>query len=258
MRNKGIDYLIATAQRLGLHITRDVAIAPTPTSGKKRTASGSLPTPRQGSATPVMRKATLPETRETFPDTPHGRTGPAESKVSGNPDIDTITAVIRAALGPAIQQALAPLAAKINALEKATAPPLEGNNRVRQETPAANGLRESMWAPADPPQHTDTEDNGFTPVTHNERGKKAKSKRNANAPTTVQTTRPNPAPSTYAGAATAAVNTKQPPVLKQPIRTPTITEVTVLRAGGFHNPDLEESVSVKPAAGLNIQCGRGC
>ncbi|KAH9973463.1 hypothetical protein BGW80DRAFT_1252048 [Lactifluus volemus] len=76
-RCHGIDYFIATGQRLGLDITRGPSAAittPTPTTGKKRTVSGSRP--RQSSATPVMRKAAPIVNQAAFfdtPDTPRGR-----------------------------------------------------------------------------------------------------------------------------------------------------------------------------------------
>jgi hypothetical protein len=80
-------------------------------------------------------------------------------------------------------------------------------------------------APLNPPQRTDTEDDSFTLVTCNKRGKKT-----------------NPTPMSYAGAAEAAASTKQPPLTRQPTRVSTITEVMVIWAGGFLDADIEQRV----------------
>ncbi|KAH9960221.1 hypothetical protein BGW80DRAFT_1256282 [Lactifluus volemus] len=170
-RSRGIDYFIATGQRLGLHITRGptaLTTTPTPTTGRKRTVSGSRP--RQSSATPRRRTAALTVSRAASPDsldtprgrtiTPHGPTSgahrlldppsdhhkaipPSAREVKGNMDLDTIAAVIKATLGPAIQAAMAPYAAKISALENRTpgttrGPPLHPEERKRASGPQWN------------------------------------------------------------------------------------------------------------------------
>jgi len=206
-RDKGIDYFIETGQRLGLHITRGTATPssiPTPKIGRKRTASGSLP--RQGSETPMMRKAIPLEHCAASPTTPRGRTispctpirmqtdssspqktvPPPELKAKGALDLDTIMAVIKAVVGPEIQSAMAPYANKIAALEEASMHTSEGNkdpHHSAKEPPAPKGVEASIWAPMNPTQHTNTEGNNFTPVTCNEQGKKAKNKANCHGST---------------------------------------------------------------------------
>ena len=268
-KDKGIDYFIATGQRMGLQITRGpttMSSIPTPTLGRKRTISGSLP--RSGRTTPVMRKAIVSGSHTDSPTTPRGRTipcVPVEMQVDppirpqetippetgkGNTlDLDTIMTVIKAAMGPAIQSAMAPIAAKISALEKATMtnnpPPL---NKPR-EPPAPEGVEASIWAPANLARTTNIESNDFTPVTRNERGKRAKNKTNANRPTSMQASQETPAQTSYASVATAAIATAQPPPLKQLARVtiPTITEITVLRDGGFNDANLEDTVRARAA-----------
>jgi hypothetical protein len=142
-RSHGIDYFIATRWRLGLDITRGSSATeatPTPTTGSKRMALGSLP--RQGSATPVMRKVPLvsraaspvtPRRRTNFPHAhtcmestnffpPSGPHKAPEGEGKGSTDLDTIAAIIKATLSPAIQAAMALLAEKINMLEHTMAP----------------------------------------------------------------------------------------------------------------------------------------
>ena len=264
-RNRGIDYFISTGQRLGLHITRGPAAMismPTPTTGRKRTVSGSLP--RHRSATPVTRKAPPIESGGTPPDTPRGRTitphgpvntecmqidRPSENEV--RTDIDTIASVIKAALGPAIQAAMAPYTDKITALEKLVYPTPVSSSGIQPDArnpPATRGTEGSMWAPSDPTPRKNTNRDGFIPVTHNGRGKKARNQVGTAAPASTRATQVNPTPASYAGVAATAANTIQPPPPpRQMPRTPTITEVTVIRSGGLPDKELEETVRARPA-----------
>jgi len=251
-RKNGIDYFIATGQRLGLHITRDTAITSTfqpPTTGKKRTASGSLP--GQGSVPTEMRKALSAESHEMSPIVPCEKTTPPESGKGDTLNLDTIMTVIKAAIGLAIQSAMAPYAAKITALEKATTPVPNGNVNpiTAQEFPTHRGIETSAWATADPGQSTNTQGEDFIPVMRNERGKKAKNKVSTNVPALAKAQKAIPAPVSYAGiAATQAdITKKNPSPSKQLAHVPTITEVTVLRAGGFLDTNLEQRVRARAA-----------
>jgi hypothetical protein len=276
LREKGTDYFIATGQRMGLHFTRDkdaVPIPPTPMAGRKRTSSGSRP--RGGSATPTMRKAipleictaspATPRERSIIPlsparmqlDPPHSprkATPTPETETKGNLDLATIMEAFKTVLGPAIQSAIAPYAAKITALENATTPkpPNIDNNVSTQQRSRSppKGVRASIWAPKSPiqAQQPDTEGNdNFTIVTRNERGKKTKGK-NTSAYNLTPTPQTNPVPASYAGAAAAAASTKQAPAPPKPlVRIPTITEITVLRDGGFIDTELEEQVRARAA-----------
>ena len=282
-KQAGIDYFIETGQRLGLHITRDVNATtttplPLPTIGRKRSISGSLSV--AGPATPAMRRilpstrgtpspSTTPRGRATTPLTPRATTPltpqrplvpPLQPKVTPNPaqttngslNLDAITAVIKAALGPALQSAMAPYVAKIDALERATMPP----PRTAQEesrcntaiSPRPTGVGASMWAPTEPAQPPTTGDDGFMPVSRRGKGKRAKGGRNANDPTPAQLPHTNITVS-YAGAAAAAANTKQPPppAPKRTVNTPSITEVTVIRTGGHVDPQMEIAIRERAA-----------
>jgi hypothetical protein len=173
--------------------------------------------------------------------------------MKGNLDLDTIMAAFNRAIGPAIQLAMAPYAAKITALEKATIPkPPSTNNNIgvqqrSKNPPSPKGVSASIWAPTDPAQCPDVEENNFTAVTRKERGKKTKGK-STNTHNPTQPPQTNPVPASYAGAAAAAANTKQAPAPpRQSARVPTITEITVLRDGGFMDSELEERVRVRAA-----------
>ncbi len=265
-RNRGIDYFIATGERLGLCITRstpDRNSTPTPTAGRKRMASGSLPGQRL--PTPVMRQTPTTKTWDASASTPRGRdatlqmpirmeTDPSSSpkktapapvqKRDGNTDLANIMAAINTALGPAIQSAMAPYAAKLTALEKVIRPAQESNEMPN--FPASTGLDASTWAPTNMVQRSTGEKGKSTLVSHNEWNRRTKSKANANARNLEQELPTNPKPASYAGAATAAANTKQPPApLRLAAYAPTITEVTVIRAGGFHDSDLEQKVRAR-------------
>src|SRR5713226_2869877 len=133
-RNKGIDYFIATGERLGLRIMHNpsaMSSTPTPTMGRKRTASGSLPghgmiTPMVRMITPLENQDALLPSPQSRDMTPHARTrmqtDPPSSQemvpalapeVKGNMDLAAIMAAINAALGPAIQTAMALYTAKL-------------------------------------------------------------------------------------------------------------------------------------------------
>ena len=151
---------------------------------------------------------------QTDSSSPQKTVPPPEPEAKGTLDLDTIMAVIKAAVGPAIQSAMAPYANKITALEEASMHTSEGNkdpHRSAKEPPAPKGVEASIWAPMNPTQHTNTEGNNFMPVTRNERGKKAKNKANANVPISMLAPQANPTPVSYASAAAVATTTKQPP-----------------------------------------------
>jgi hypothetical protein len=115
---------------------------------------------------------------------------------------------------------------------------------------APRGTEGSIWATAEPPQHYDTGNDEFTPVTHNGKGKRARSRVGpaAPAPAPPQPPKTSSTPGLYAGVAAATSNTRQPPAPpRQTPRTLTITEVTVIRSGGFLDQALEETVRICPA-----------
>ena len=135
-------------------------------------------------------------------------------------------------LGTAIKTAMAPYAAKLDALEKATAPPAT----ARLAPPAT--ARPTQPNPAQTRQvpggtWTAPDTTNFTPVT---RGKKT-------PPAWTK-----PAPASYASRAAAAANVKQPPPPpRQHTGSLTVTEVTVIRSGGHPDQLWEENLRTRAA-----------
>jgi len=272
-RSEDISYFIETGERLGLQIMHggnSSTTVPTPTIGRKCSLSGSFSnagtktptikgfTPLLAghtpslTATPCARPALLHtiQRANTPPPPPNPKVTPTKAQVTnGGLNLDTILAAIEATMGPAIQSVMAPYAAKINVLEKATLPLPQVTQREPRRIMALSpkkptGTGASMWAPAEQvqpitergpantPAPGDTEDFSFTPVARKEWGKN----------------KAGPTPASYAGTAAGAANTKQPPApARQPIWVPTITEVTVIRSGGFIDSELEQSVRARAA-----------
>src|SRR6267154_4702777 len=117
-------------------------------------------------------------------------------------DLDTIMTVIKTAIGPAIQSAMALYAEKITALERATMQNTEGNAESHhsiRECPSPKGVEMSIWAPTNHTQCTNKENNTFTLVTHNEQSKKAKGKMKANASAPTPASQANPTPAVTRG-----------------------------------------------------------
>jgi len=172
---------------------------------------------------------------------------PKENSIS---DLSTIMKAIKSEIGTAVQTALAPYAEKIITLERASMWNSRGNMEPRhsvRECPSPKGIEMSMWAPTNHTQYTNTEDDNFTLVTRNKRGKKAKNKINTNTPFLVPAPQEKPALASYISAAAATATTKQPPPPAQPTRVLTITEITVLQDGGFLDKNLEQTVTARAA-----------
>ena len=154
-------------------------------------------------------------------------------------------ASLHAALGPAIKAAMEPYVTKLDALEKASMPPPIARPGP-QQTPV--GARTAPPPPPPPPPavHRNTTEGDFTPVDSCRR--KGKGKAGASAPPTAQPRQVNLTPASYAGAAASAASTQQPPALRKPGQPlPTITEVTVLRAGGHADPETEQYIRYRAA-----------
>lgn len=141
---------------------------------------------------------------------------------------------------------LAKILERLKILETRITPsPVEPQVRHNRQTNAATATRAGLdprggkGSSSDPVQLMDAEDDNFTPVTHKGRSRKGRN---------IQPSQTNCTPTSYAGAATAAANTKQPPAPpKQPARLPTITEVTILRSGGHPNPQVERELQTRAA-----------
>ena len=149
-----------------------------------------------------------------------------------------------------------PYAAKLEALEKAVKPTLATRQRAPVHAPATAPNTIPIAQPratgsqvtpppslphANAPVHRDP---GFTLV--NRQNKKGKGKEKAGGAT--QPAQSNPAPISYANAAASAANTQQPQTARKETQTPpTVTEVTIIRDGGFHNCDSEEQIRSRAA-----------
>ena len=135
--------------------------------------------------------------------------------------MEALLASLQAMLGPAIKTAMAPYAAKLDALEKAATPTMASHTAPR---PAPGGARPAAQVTAP------------LPTTHN---------RKAPQP------QPTPSPTSYAGRAAATANIKQPPPPprgpRQNTSAPTITEITVIRSGGHSDSQWEENLRERTA-----------
>ena len=140
---------------------------------------------------------------------------------TGPPGIDAITAAIQAAMGPAIQAAMAPYAAKLNALEKATMPPPPMTRPTHHHNPT------TAVSPPTPPTRTVHVDSGFILI--DRQSKKWKGRDGATGSTTAQPAQINLTPASYASTATGAASIQQPlPPCKQGKLNSTVTEVTII------------------------------
>lgn len=142
--------------------------------------------------------------------------------------------------------AMAPYTARIAALERSSMPP----PLVRADPRHSNDGHFDHLMQPDLPTPPTQEDDDFTLVVPNGRNRRARGKANAERPGPKPTPQGNSAPTSYAGAAAAATNLQQAqPQTKggAPPPTPAISEVTVLRAGGFPDPAKESQTRARAA-----------
>jgi hypothetical protein len=270
-REKGTDYFIETAERLGLQVTRvGIPTNPTLASGRKRTASGSMlqptpsvpPTPK---ATRVNPPWAAKRTTSTSPASrgqePMRTPQPAiQTDPSPTPCPKKKTAAPPTMLRPNLDEAqtdaatlmmtvLTKILARLEALEKLSMPPpAKQMSSQKKPNPTQTSLREednlghNTLEPPQVSQPTAGEEGDFTLVTRNERGRKGKDK--------MTHPQVNPTPASYANAAASAANTKQPTAPLRPnSRLLTITEVIILRSGatGHADPHIEMSIQARAA-----------
>ena len=180
-------------------------------------------------------------------------------QATGPPSLEALMASIQAALGPAIQAAMAPYTAKLDALEKASMPPPTltpaappATRRARPQSAASStatitpNTRQARPDQNVEPAPAFDPDAGFTTVAR--KGRKGKNTANPNGNTGHLRNQINLTPASYAGAAASAANTQQPLAprkLTNPL--PSITEVTVLRSGGHHDPQTENYIRSRAA-----------
>jgi hypothetical protein len=189
------------------------------------------------------------------------RKPPTPITPSGPPGLDAIAAVIQAAMGPAIQAAMAPYTAKLDALERAAMPPptTRPTHRHNPTTPLPSttssttrqewqgNQKETAVPPPTPPTRTVHADSGFILIDRQSKKWKGKGKTSANGQVTTQSAQTNLLPASYASVATSAANTQQPqPPHRQSNPLPSITEITVLRTGG--HPDLQTEGHIRGRA----------
>ncbi|KAH9990022.1 hypothetical protein BJV77DRAFT_1069162 [Russula vinacea] len=157
-------------------------------------------------------------------------------------------ATIQAAVGPAIQTAMATLTARLTALERSAMPPPLAR-RAPRPNPGEQPDQRGTTAPQnDYPTPANHAEGDFTLVTHNGKGRKGRGKTNATGAQLEQPRQTNPTPASYAGIATAASNLPQPPTQRKSGNPPpTITEVTVLRAGGLLDAQQETQLRNRAA-----------
>ena len=158
---------------------------------------------------------------------------------------------IQATLGLAIQVAIAPYTAKLNALERASMPPpvacpmqrqLPANPPRPAPAFAAQQVRQGNTGAEvplpHPDPHTTNTEGDFTQVPR--RGRKGKGKAGAGGQAPQQI---NLTPVSYASAAANAAYTQQPkPLQKVGNGLPSITEVTVIQSGGHFDPHTETQI----------------
>ena len=207
---------------------------PSPTPQPRKRDS---PTPR--AVLNLSPKVTLNLRSKVTPPTP---TNP------GQLDAAAITAAIHSAVGPAIQMAMAPLATRIAALERSSMPPPMAKVSSRPTISEQQEQPSNAAPQASIPNATTQAEGPFTEVTRNGKGRKGEGKGKALGPGPTQPGHANPTSASYAGAAAAATNLPQPATQRKSGNpTPTITEVTVRRAGGLMDPHKEAQIRSRAA-----------
>lgn len=120
--------------------------------------------------------------------------------------------------------------------------PPPARNQENRKALGENNPHHSAGVSPHLPHITEPEEGEFIPVARNGKGRKDKGK---TAPPQI-----NLSPTSYATAASAAVNTQQPKLqIKPPSQLPAITEVTVIRSGngGHTDPEIELSIRLRAA-----------
>ena len=251
VRNRNVTYFLSAAAKLGLRPSPQI-IPPshsTPTTGRKRSVSGS--TPGAGQGTPAIARAYTAQTTKSTPSphtTPRGRTTtPAARRATRTDPSPTpqpkltsnntqaflnLSPKVTLNLGPrkdnpqppkpSLPDDHTPLAAAIQAAMAPFMVPLMARIDALERTSMPPPARASTRPPTrlsdpgaqpDPPTSAPDRDNDFTLVSRNGRNKKGKGKATTNGQAPAQTARSNITPISYADAATTAANIQQPPLL---------------------------------------------
>jgi hypothetical protein len=200
----------------------------------KRTTSNS-PAPRGRVPTPISQ----PPARVDPSPTPRPKKNHTAAPTAVRPNLEEDAAALTATV-------LTKILTRLEALERLSMPPppvRHPETRSRQNhawtaPPDESNTRGSTSDTLQVPQTAEEEEGEFTTVSRNGKGKKGKGK---STPPQINLT-----PASYASAAASAANTKQPAAPpKTAARLPTITEVTVLRAGNGGHPDPEVELNIR-------------
>ena len=233
--------------------------------GRPATPIPNTPSRTDPSPTPRSKKAprnlgvaiggTTGREGDTLNCTPSKNPAPTQSQL----DVNTIMAAVQAAMNPFM--------ARLDALERTSMPPPQAqhNPRGREGTaaraePSRTGQVPKAWqpagtaGPADPNKVSEPtimnrtgesarrDDQDFTPVKRRNRKRKSDKQGEPNPPQI------NLTPASYAGVAAAATNTQQTTTAPKPqTALPMITEVTVLRSGGHIDSLVEQRIRVRAA-----------
>ena len=228
---RNVDLLRNTATTLGLTIGDSLTpphSRPVPTTGNKRTASGSTPQPAR---TPDLKL--LPSVPDVSSQTP-------------SLDIITLTA--------AVQTAMQPFMARLAAIESSTAiknrPGVEIPDPGPRQAQTREHVNPTMRQTATDRQQTTaemppTEEEWVQVQGKRKRGKKGKEKQADPTPQQINLT-----PQSYASAVTTTPPAGQPATRSQPAQTSApllqaFTEVTVVRFGGSVNAIWEQATRIR-------------
>jgi hypothetical protein len=241
---------------------------PSPTASPSPTATPRGRPPRQGMALTmrVTDPSPTPRPRRTMPTAARAIGAPKEGGSTAQPGGTLEGAAHPQQEAPglvsAIQQAMAPFMKRLEALERRAMPPPPAPAPAPAPT---RGVERNLRGGPDtqPPQHTPDQAGGrwhperpgsaveseYTPATHNGRARRGKGRPNLEVGPSHQppTQHIIATPASYAGAATAAADKQQPALTRQTGSLPLITEVTVLRSGGFHDSQHEINIRARAA-----------
>ena len=152
-----------------------------------------------------------------------------------------------AAILAAIKQAMVPIATRLAALERSAMPPPAAKVSLYHNAGKQLDQPGQATPQPTPPNLVARTVEDFTLVSHNGKERRTRGKA-AIAGQAPEQARQGTAPASYAGAAAAATSIPQPQAQRKgsPL-PPTITEVTVLRAGGLMDPQKETQIQNRAA-----------
>jgi hypothetical protein len=275
-RNRNARYFFTAAKELGLSFAPQNPPAPaptpapapdlfsTPTTGKKRTVSGSVPARGPDTPIPPLR-ISLPRAAKRAPSpaaTPRGRNPvpvtPRNARADPSPTPQPRKTPPSAELRdnatprqtrpsnrqeePGIASTLQLILARLEALERSA-------NRTTMGPPASrHPPAEKPPATQDGIVRTNVPNEGFTLVDRTKQSKKKGKGKALPDKVPAQPAQINITPASYAHVAAVAADTRQPlATSKASNGLPGVTEVTVLRSGGHSDPQVEQGIKMRAA-----------